>query len=481
VVTRAPSFRSIAVALSFVLSCVGLIVFVWVQFGGSVPFAAQGYRVRAVFNETGLLVPNADVRIAGVNVGKVVSVSSEGEKSLVTLDLVAKFAPIPADTRAILREKTLLGEAYVELSTGNRSGPKLRDGGTIPNDQVEATQQLDQILNAFTKPVQQDFEQFLDGTGVALKGQGQNLNDAFGNFDPAATELDDLAGILNAQGSSLSSVIRDSGKVLTALGDRGSELQSLIGSGDRLFTATSVENRSLTKTIDALPPFLTQVKATLVKLNTTLGIAKPSLDALRPVAPLLKPALVNLTALSGPVVSLLKRAPVVLRTAETDVPKVTTFVNGLQPVADSLLPAAEQLVPVINIVADYRQQLVLGMTDLADILNGQTTGNTTSDALGVPTGQAKYLRQVLTLGPDTFFGQTSRSPAIRTNTYFAPNALASIGKGGEPSATCAGTGSGNVPCTLQPAYDWGHGITSSYYPHVTAAGPSGQESASRRP
>jgi hypothetical protein len=135
------------------------------------------------------------------------------------------------------------------------------------------------------------------------------------------------------------------------------------------------------------------------------------------------------------------------------------------------LPAAEQLVPVINIVADYRQQLVLGMTDLAAILNGQTTGNTTSDALGVPVGQAKYVRQILTLGPDTFFGQTSRSPAIRTNTYFAPNALASIGKGGEPAASCAGAGAGNVPCTLQSSYAWGHGIPDSYYPHVTATRP----------
>ncbi len=479
-VTRAPSFRSIAIAVSFALSCVGLIVFVWVQFGGSVPFAAQGYRVHAVFNETGLLVPNADVRIAGVNVGKVVSVSSEGEKSLVTLNLQEKFAPIPADTRAILREKTLLGEAYVELSTGNRSGPKLRDGGTIPNDQVEATQQLDQILNAFTKPVQQDFEAFLDGTGVALKGQGQNLNDAFGNFDPTATELDDLAGILNAQGSSLQTMIRDSGKVFTALGDRGSELQSLINSGDRVFRATSAENVSLTRTIDALPPFLVQLKATLRRLNTTLQVAKPSLDALRPVTPLLKPALVNLTALAGPVVSLLKSAPAVLRVANTDVPDITKFVNGLEPVANTLLPAAEQLVPVINIVADYRSQLVLGMTDLADILNAQTTAATTSDALGVPAGQAKYVRQMLTLGPDTFFGQTSRSPAMRTNTYFAPGALSGIGTTQEPAASCAGAGAGNVPCTLQSSYAWGHGIPASYYPHVTAAGVNGQESASRR-
>jgi virulence factor Mce-like protein len=480
VVTRAPSLRSIAIAVSFALSCIGLIVFVWVQFGGSVPFAAQGYRVRAVFNETGLLVPNADVRIAGVNVGKVVSVSSEGSKSLVTLDLAARFAPIPAGTRAILREKTLLGEAYVQLSTGAGAGRKLPDGGTIPNAQVSQTTQLDQLLNAFTTPVQHEFERFLDGTGAALRGQGQDLNDAFGNFDPAATELGQLAGVLNAEGPDVETMIRDSGTVLTALGDRGAQLQSLINSGDSVFRATSAENRSLTATVKAFPGFLVQLKRTLVKLNTTLAVARPSLHALAPVAPLVKPALVNLTRLSGPVVSLLKRAPAVLRVARRDVPDITAFAKGLVPVANTLLPAAEQLVPAINIVADYRSQLVLGMTDLADILNAQTTANTTSNSLGVATGQAKYLRQLLTLGPDTFFGQTTRSPAVRTNTYFAPGALNGVGNGGEAASSCTGAGAGNVPCQLQASYTWGHGISPSYYPHVTAAGVNGQETASRR-
>ncbi|HET9074207.1 MAG TPA: MlaD family protein, partial [Solirubrobacteraceae bacterium] len=311
-VTRAPSLRAILTAVGFALSCVGLIIFVWVTFGGSVPLAPQGYRVRAVFNETGLLVPNADVRISGVNVGKVVSVSSEGTKSLVTMDLGSRFAPIPTDTRAVLREKTLLGEAYVDLSTGAGSGPKLVDGGTIPNSQVASTQQLDQVLNSFTPPVQRDFQAFLAGTGSALAGRGQDLNDAMGNLDGTATELDALAGVLNAQGASLSSVIRDSGSVLSALGSRGSQLASLIASGDRVFAATRSENRSLRATVGAFPGFLTQLRSTLVRVGHTLGVAKPSLDALGPVAPLARPALADLTGLSGPLIRLLARAPGVL-------------------------------------------------------------------------------------------------------------------------------------------------------------------------
>ncbi len=132
-VTQAPKRSAVFAAIAFTLSCIGLMIFVWTQFGGTIPFAPQGYRLSALFKETGLLVPNADVRISGVNVGKVAAVQERGVNSLVTMDIDHQYAPMPVDTRAILRQKTLLGEAYVELSTGNGAGPKFADGGHDPD------------------------------------------------------------------------------------------------------------------------------------------------------------------------------------------------------------------------------------------------------------------------------------------------------------------------------------------------------------
>ena len=157
-VTQAPKRSAVFAAVAFALSCIGLMIFVWTQFGGTIPFGAQGYRIHALFKETGLLVPNADVRIAGVDVGKVASVQARGVNSYVTMDLQHQYAPIPVDTRAILRQKTLLGEAYVELSTGNGAGPKFADGDTIPSTHVEDTQQLDQVLGSFDKPTQRNLQ-----------------------------------------------------------------------------------------------------------------------------------------------------------------------------------------------------------------------------------------------------------------------------------------------------------------------------------
>jgi phospholipid/cholesterol/gamma-HCH transport system substrate-binding protein len=460
------------IAIAFTLSCVGLIIFVWTQFGGTIPFAAQGYRVKALFSETGLLVPNADVRISGVNIGKVTAVQPEGINSLVTMDINQQYAPIPSDTRAILRQKTLLGEAYVELSTGNGSGPKLGDEGTIPNSQVAPTQQLDQVLNSFTPQTQHNLQEFLLGTGQALAGRGQDLNDAIGNFDPTVTELEAVVGELNQESGDLQGVINNGATVLNTLGDRAGDLQTLVTAGDSVLSATADQNTALTRTVNDLPAFLTNLRTTLTTLNTTLGLAKPSLAALEPAAPLLTPALADLTKLSGPLLTLLRQAPSVLHDAKIALPAIAAFNRAFKPGVDALLPAAENVAPMIGILGEYHEEITAGMTNLAaDLL--------ASAPAQVPGGTANYLRALVTIGDDSEFGQSVRQPELRANTFFSPGELSYIGQGGLLSANCSNTANstpvpapfGNVPCRLQPAFPWGHGVKTAYYPRITKAKP----------
>src|SRR5581483_4632389 len=93
------------------------------------------------------LVAGDDVRISGIDVGKVVTVTNSLGSTLATLQLQRQFAPLAANARAILRLKTLLGEVFVDLSPGSDGAPKLRDGGTLPSSQVEPTQPLDKVLD----------------------------------------------------------------------------------------------------------------------------------------------------------------------------------------------------------------------------------------------------------------------------------------------------------------------------------------------
>src|SRR3954449_5909393 len=115
-----PSFARLALMAVFALSCFGILTFLWVSFGGSVPLAAKKYEVRVSFPEATTLAEQADVRISGVPVGKVQKKDLNGHFTEAILNIDARYAPLPTDTRAILRQKTLLGETYVELTPGHR-------------------------------------------------------------------------------------------------------------------------------------------------------------------------------------------------------------------------------------------------------------------------------------------------------------------------------------------------------------------------
>src|SRR3954449_4489698 len=113
--TSTPSFSRILVMVVFALSCFGLLLFLWLSFGGPIPLKPKGYRVEVGFPEATQLGLEADVRMAGVTIGKVrkKELDPRGNRTLATLEIDRKFAPIPKDAHAILRQKTLLGETYV--------------------------------------------------------------------------------------------------------------------------------------------------------------------------------------------------------------------------------------------------------------------------------------------------------------------------------------------------------------------------------
>src|SRR5215208_2413187 len=147
----APNFGRIALMAGFALSCVALVLFLWLAFGGPVPLKPKGYRVSASFTEAAQLSTEADVRISGVPVGKVKAIEPDAKtgRSLVTMALDAKYSPLPSDAKAMLRQKTLLGETYVELTPGTESARKIPEGGRLRLADVSETVELDEILRTF--------------------------------------------------------------------------------------------------------------------------------------------------------------------------------------------------------------------------------------------------------------------------------------------------------------------------------------------
>src|SRR5919112_3940102 len=102
-VKETPRFLQLAAMAVFAMSCFGLLLFLWLAFGGSIPLKPEGYRVKVSFPEAATLAEEADVRMAGVNIGKVKTKELEkgASRTLVELELDEKYAPIPKTARAV--------------------------------------------------------------------------------------------------------------------------------------------------------------------------------------------------------------------------------------------------------------------------------------------------------------------------------------------------------------------------------------------
>ena len=134
----------------FALSCFGLLMFLWLAFGGPTPLKPKGYEFKIAFDEVSQLATQSDVRVAGVEIGKVVKVDrSAGRDAVVaTLEIDRKYAPVCADAKAQIRNKTILGQTYVELTLGLEEPCRSCPTAACSTSAASATSStLDEILN----------------------------------------------------------------------------------------------------------------------------------------------------------------------------------------------------------------------------------------------------------------------------------------------------------------------------------------------
>ena len=436
-ITQFPNRNIVVACVVFVLASLGLTMFVWRSVGGPVPFGAKSYEVQALFDNAGQLVQNADVRIAGVNVGKVTKIRPRGLRTEATLSIDAQYAPLASDVRAILRAKTLLGETFVSLTPGTGSGPKLDDGGRIPGDQIEDTQPLDRVLGTLDEDGRKRLHELFVDTGSMLDGRAQDLNDAAGNFATGTRQLDELLRILDGQSADVATLTRETGRVMQTVGDE-----------------------QLTAAVRATPPFLRELGATSAAAARTATTAAPVLREFRPVAPRIAPTLRTITEASPEVEGLLRDFGSLTPLAREALPATALIVSALSPFMTETEPNAKQIVPVIQYVAAYRRELVAAMANIGAMAQGKAPA---SDGR-----QTAYLRTIVPFGAQSLVGSRGRRPDNRHAAYMAPGGLDHI-KDGLRSSSCANAGDGAVPapaCRVEPGWSFAGGKTA-YFQRLT--------------
>ena len=414
-----PSTGALAAMIGFALSVAALLMFLWTAFGGTLPLRPESYRFKAEFPEASLLVKEADVRMAGVNIGKVKSkeLGPGGRSTLVEMEIDKRFAPIGRDARAILRQKSLLGETYVEITPGNPGDEKLADGGTLTRANVDETVELDEVFRAFDPPTRRAFQEWLHESGIVTSGTfARDFNDSLGNAAPFFEGGADLLRPLAEQEVALRRVFRDTGRVFNAVSREDGQLRGLITNGEATFGALASRDDALADTFQVFPTFLRETRATVRRLEDFARNTDPLVRDLREPAQDLAPTLRDLADLSPDLEKLFHDIHPLVRASRTGVPAAERFLRGAEPLLEATHVFMPELNPILSYLSFARGQLAQFITVGAPALAGNGEGGYQGDG-----GAEHYLPQIAMIDGRSFAQRPNRPVWERANSYVAPN------------------------------------------------------------
>jgi phospholipid/cholesterol/gamma-HCH transport system substrate-binding protein len=442
--TKPPSAARILVAVAFALSCFGILLFLWIAFGGPVPLKPESYRFTVPFDEATQLAQESDVRISGVSVGKVkrIDLSDEGLADA-TIELEERYAPIPADTRAILRQKTLLGETYVELTPGDREGESLAEGGTLPPAQVSDAVQLDEVFRTFDPRTRAGFQAWMQGQAAALRGRGEDLSVAIASLAPFADEADRALRVLDTQSDAVTRFVRDGGEVFGALSERQGQLRGLIENANTVFATTARRNEDLATAFEIFPTFLRESRATLTRLEQFAVDTDPVVTALKPTARELTPTVRSLGRLAVELERFFPGLQRVIAGAPAGFRATRRLLDDqLPPLLEGFDPWLAEVNPIFEVIRQYRREVTSALGNLAAASNGAFFD------VGAGT-TLRYVRTLAPLSPQAVGAYPRRLEIDRTNPYVRPGGFLDVPTGVQSFETRQ-CGSG-VSTALDPA------------------------------
>jgi phospholipid/cholesterol/gamma-HCH transport system substrate-binding protein len=421
---RAPSTAQLLVIAGFALSCFGILLFLWITFGGPTPFKAKPYEIKVPLQEATQLAQQSDVRISGVSVGKVQNIeqSPDGTRAQATVDIEDKYAPIPAGTRAILRTKTLLGETYVELTPGDADGPELHDGATLAKANVAESVQLDEIFRTFDTRTRAAFQEWLQEGAIAIAGRGQSFSTALAEFDPFFTEFDRLFRLLDTQRLAVRQLFSNGAVTFRALRGREGQLASLIRNSNAVWQTTAARNRDIEALFRAFPTFEDEQRLTFDRLKEFALNSDPLFRQLVPAAEQLSPTLIALSRFAPQAKGFFEGLEPVIDRAPNGFSSLRKFLRGDFPVLlRAIDPFIRNVNPILTGLDFYKRELTA--------LLGNVSAATNAVHLSSQGEQIHYLRLLGPLGPETLSTYPNRTTVNRNSAYSQPGASNRLAEG----------------------------------------------------
>jgi ABC-type transporter Mla subunit MlaD len=275
----------------------------------------NGYTVRAIFDDAGLLISGEEVKIAGVKVGTVGSVTpTTTQKAAVVLNITNPgFQDFRADASCTIRPQALIGEKYVDclptqprvegtplppplhkIEHGEGSGQYL-----LPVANNHSPVDVDLLGDISRLPERQRLTIILNELGAGLAARGSDLNVVIRRADPALQEFDKVLKILAGENKVLAQLAVDSDRALAPIAAARQHVADFIVQSNKVAQASAHTRGALKRNLELFPPFLEELGPSVEKLAHFAEETTPTFTDLKVAAPGINQAFTSLPAFSN--------------------------------------------------------------------------------------------------------------------------------------------------------------------------------------
>jgi phospholipid/cholesterol/gamma-HCH transport system substrate-binding protein len=293
------------------VAVLAILVLLSVSAGGS----GGGYTVRAIFDDAGNVISGEDVKIDGVKVGTVGTVTPTPQaKAAVVLKIENPgFRDFRSDATCTVRPQALIGEKFVDcvptqpraegtpLPPSLKQVPSGREGAgewLLPVQNTSSPVDVDLLGDISRLPERQRLTLILNELGAGLAGRGSDLSAVIRRANPALRELERVLAILARQNHVLSNLAVDSDRALAPFAAVRGRVAHFIVAANQVAQASAAHRGAIARNLKDLPPFLEQLGPAMERVQRFAEQTIPVASSLRAAAPGVDRAFTNLPGFS---------------------------------------------------------------------------------------------------------------------------------------------------------------------------------------
>jgi ABC-type transporter Mla subunit MlaD len=309
------------------------------------------------------LVPDAEVKVAGVTAGSIKELDvNEDKRAVVTVELSGPLAVLGDETECSSEPQSLIAEYFIDCQP---AGKPLPDGATVPN-LVSQTVQNDLVLNTLRLPYRQRLSLLINEFGTALAGNPENLNEAIRMGAPALQDLHEALRLLAQQNRTIAQLNVDSDRIIGKLVERTDDVVRFVEEAGDTAVASAARRDDLSTDFDLLDDALRELGPTMAELENVAVETTPLLADLRRAAPGLNTLATNLPAFARAGERSLTTLGKAAKPGIAALKRGEDEIEGLAEAARSAPPVAEQAKLFLDDISDPRRAVAIDARVPAD-------------------------------------------------------------------------------------------------------------------